>query len=142
MQPTNKKEKYIDENGRLDVGRTMLKFQEFMKEHYSDKDSKFLEREGRLIFMSFLKPIINGYGFMWKESVVGDERKADVACIVGVSVRDVLRSVNGQIGYLDAVGEGDVRGEETAGGLCGGCIDDHRAFVPIEGDLVCGFESG
>jgi len=67
-----------DQDGRLDVKRVLLKFQEFMREHYSDRDASFVEREGRLVFMSFLKPIINAKGFMWKEPVVGDERRMDV----------------------------------------------------------------
>lgn len=64
------------ENDHLNLRRVLLKFQEFMKEHYSAKDTAFLEREGRLVFMSFLKPIINGQGFMWKEPVVPDPNGA------------------------------------------------------------------
>lgn len=67
-----------DLEGYLDVKKVLLKFQEFMREHYSDRDTSFLEREGRLVFMSFLKPIINGKGFIWKEPVVGDERRMDI----------------------------------------------------------------
>lgn len=54
------------------------RFQQFLKENYAKKDSKFLEREGRLIFLSYLKPIINGKGHDFKEPVVGDERRTDV----------------------------------------------------------------
>jgi len=56
----------------------LLGFQEFMKENYSKKDAKFLEREGRLLFLSFLKPIINGKGFEFKEPSVAEERRMDV----------------------------------------------------------------
>ena len=49
-----------------------------MKEHYSHKDRKFLEREGRLLFLSYLRPIINGRGFDFKEPVVADERRMDI----------------------------------------------------------------
>jgi hypothetical protein len=49
-----------------------------MKEHYSRKDEKFLEREGRLLFLSFLKPIINSRGFEFKEPNVADERRMDI----------------------------------------------------------------
>ncbi len=56
----------------------LLGFQEFMKENYSKKDTKFLEREGRLLFLSFLKPIINGKGFEFKEPSVAEERRMDV----------------------------------------------------------------
>ena len=80
---------YIND-GKLDLNRAMLKFQEFMKEHYSEKDTAFLEREGRLVFMSFLKPIINGKGFMWKEPVVGDERRMDIVVTYGKEQKEVI----------------------------------------------------
>ncbi len=62
----------------LNVKLVLEIFQEFMKEHYSRKDQKFLEREGRLLFLSFLRPIINGRGFEFKEPNVADERRMDV----------------------------------------------------------------
>ena len=79
-----------DQDGLLDMNRILLKFQEFMKEHYSHRDIKFLEREGRLVFMSFLKPIINGKGFMWKEPVVGDEGRMDVVVTFGSNQKEVI----------------------------------------------------
>lgn len=68
---------YYTEGG-LNVALILQKFQEFMKEHYSQKDREFLEREGRLLFLSFLKPIINGKGFDFKEPNVADERRMDL----------------------------------------------------------------
>ncbi len=62
----------------LDVRLILLRFQAFMKEHASRKDEKFLEREGRLLFLSFLRPIINGRGFEFKEPNVADERRMDL----------------------------------------------------------------
>jgi len=90
--------KYLDDKDNLDIPKTLLKFQEFMQEHYSSKDRKFLEREGRLIFMSFLKPIINGNGFMWKEPVVADERRMDIVITFGKEQKEVieLKIWNGQ----------------------------------------------
>ena len=49
-----------------------------MKKEYSEKDKAFLEREGRLIFLSFIKPIINGKGFDFKEVQIAEEKKLDV----------------------------------------------------------------
>ncbi len=69
--------KYYKGNG-LDLKYILQKFQQFMKENFSQKDEKFLEREGRLLFLSFLKPILNGKGFDFKEPVTGDERRIDV----------------------------------------------------------------
>ncbi len=63
---------------QLDVTLILQRFQAFMKEHYSHKDETFLEREGRLLFLSFLKPIINGKGFEFKEPAVADERRMDL----------------------------------------------------------------
>ncbi len=62
----------------LDVKLILQRYQAFMKEHYSDRDEKFLEREGRLLFLAYLKPILNGRGFEFKEPVVGDERRMDI----------------------------------------------------------------
>ncbi|MEA1910125.1 MAG: GxxExxY protein, partial [Spirochaetota bacterium] len=79
-----------DHEGSLDMNRVLLKFQEFMKEQYSNRDTKFLEREGRLVFMSFLKPIVNGKGFMWKEPVVADERRMDIVVTFGEKQKEVI----------------------------------------------------
>ena len=49
-----------------------------MKEHHSSKDNSFLEKNGRLLLMSFLRPIINGKGFMFKENVTAEDRKMDL----------------------------------------------------------------
>jgi len=62
----------------LNLKAVLERFQQLMKENYSKKDGKFIEREGRLLFLSFLKPIINGKGFDFKEPVTGDERRMDV----------------------------------------------------------------
>ncbi|MEI6424049.1 MAG: AAA family ATPase, partial [Lentisphaerota bacterium] len=77
-------------DGRLVLKFILEKFQIFMKEHYSAKDSTFLEREGRLVFMSFLKPLINGKGFMWKEPVTGNERRMDIVITYGAKQKDVV----------------------------------------------------
>jgi hypothetical protein len=68
---------YIEDNQLL-MEKILLKFQAFMQENYASKDTAFLEREGRLLFLSFLKPIINGKGFDFKEPIVGDERRMDI----------------------------------------------------------------
>ena len=56
----------------------MKKFQQFIKEQYSSIDSKFIEREGRLLFLAFIKPIINGVGFDFKEVQISEEKRLDV----------------------------------------------------------------
>ncbi|MCC5943904.1 MAG: ATP-binding protein, partial [Bernardetiaceae bacterium] len=51
---------FTKDDGSLDLETVLRKFQAFMKEQYSKKDNKMLEREWRLIFLAFLKPILNG----------------------------------------------------------------------------------
>ena len=68
----------LPDNG-LDVEKVLLKFQAYMKEEYSRKDRDFLERNGRLVFLAFLKPIINGKGYTFKEPEISEERRMDIA---------------------------------------------------------------
>ena len=49
-----------------------------MKEHNSSKDNRFLEKNGRMLLMSFLRSIINGVGFMFKENVTAEDKKMDL----------------------------------------------------------------
>jgi len=69
---------YLDNSGVLDVQIIFRKFQQFMKENYCQKDSDFLERNGRLLFLAFLRPIINGRGFDFKEVQISEERRLDI----------------------------------------------------------------
>ena len=50
---------YVLPGNRLDMDRVLLRFQNLMREEYSQKDADFLERQGRLLFLCFLKPILN-----------------------------------------------------------------------------------
>ena len=63
----------------IDLEYIMLRFQQFFKENYSHTDKDFIEREGRLIFLSYLQPIINSKGYAFKEPVVGEDRRMDIA---------------------------------------------------------------
>ncbi|WP_035571189.1 AAA-like domain-containing protein [Halonatronum saccharophilum] len=78
MTSYNFRENFIQEDGYLDLKKVLRKFQLFIKEQYSDKDQEFLERNGRLIFLAFLKPIINGKGFDFKEVQISQEKRLDV----------------------------------------------------------------
>jgi hypothetical protein len=69
---------YIRADGTLDLGKTIRKFQEFMKEQYSTKDKDFLERNGRLLFLAFIRPILNGMGFDFKEVQLSEEKRLDI----------------------------------------------------------------
>ena len=43
----------------------------------------FLEKEGRLLFLTFLKPIINGVGFYYVEPQTRDNRRMDLVVNYG-----------------------------------------------------------
>ena len=77
-RPVLESSQYLLPNNGLNMEKVITNFQIFMRENHSDKDSKFLEREGRLIFLAFLKPILNGAGFDFKEPQISDERRIDV----------------------------------------------------------------
>jgi AAA-like domain len=71
-------EPYLLADNALDMRKVLLKFQELMKIEYSKKDSTFIERNGRIIFLAFLKPIINGKGYAFKEPETSEERRMDI----------------------------------------------------------------
>jgi AAA-like domain/PD-(D/E)XK nuclease superfamily len=69
---------YKNPNGSLNMESVLLGFQAFMKKEYSKKDRDFLEKHGRLVFLAFIKPIINGKGYDFKEPQISDEKRLDV----------------------------------------------------------------
>ena len=79
----NFQDNFILADGSLDVENVLLKFQEFMKHQYSQRDTDFVERNGRLIFLAFLKPIINGRGYDFKEPQISEEKQLDVVITYG-----------------------------------------------------------
>jgi len=74
----NFREKFITSDNNLNFEKVLLRFQQFMKEQYSSLDIEFIEREGRLLFLAFIKPIINGVGFDFKEVQISEEKRLDV----------------------------------------------------------------
>lgn len=70
-------------NGKLDMPRILGKFQELVKSEYREEDEKFLERQGRLLFLCFLKPIINGTGFYYVEPETRNNTRMDVVIAYG-----------------------------------------------------------
>ena len=78
MSIYNYKSNFITINNKLDFEKILLKYQQFMKEQYSSVDADFIEREGRLLFLAFIKPIINGIGFDFKEVQISEEKRLDV----------------------------------------------------------------
>jgi hypothetical protein len=69
---------YKNANNTLNMEAVLQGFQTFMKKEYSKKDRDFLEKNGRLVFLAFIKPIINGSGYDFKETQISEERRLDV----------------------------------------------------------------
>jgi hypothetical protein len=76
---------YIDKKGKLDFKKVLLKFQEFIKANQNKDDlmksDDFLERGLRLVFLSFIKSVINGKGFSFNEAQTGEEKRLDVVVV-------------------------------------------------------------
>ncbi len=69
---------YVNDDKTLDMEAIMLGFQSFMRKEYNKKERDFLEKNGRLIFLAFVKPIINGVGHDFKEVQISEEKRLDV----------------------------------------------------------------
>jgi hypothetical protein len=54
------------------------KFKEHYEEIYTDKDENFFERNGKLIFLTYIKPLLNGAGFYHFEPQTNDGGKMDL----------------------------------------------------------------
>lgn len=66
-------------DGIIDMPRLMERFAVHMNETYSmDKDTKFIENDGRKVFLTYLRPIINGIGNYYIETQTRDLQRMDV----------------------------------------------------------------
>jgi hypothetical protein len=63
---------------KFDMPLFLEKFANHYYEIYHNKDIDFLERECRLLFITYLKPYINGTGFYHLESETRDGERTDV----------------------------------------------------------------
>jgi hypothetical protein len=70
-------------DGILDMEVVFKRFGEFMKSEYRDEDSDYIEREGRLLFLCFLRPIIIGKGNYAVESETRGSRRMDIVVFYG-----------------------------------------------------------
>ena len=66
------------QNGKLNMEHVVTRFRDLMHEEYRESTVPFLEKEGRLLFLTFLKPIINGIGFYYVEPQTRDNRRMDL----------------------------------------------------------------
>jgi len=68
----------ITQGGKFNMELCLRKFSEHYHEIYASAAINFLETHGRMIFLSFLKPLVNGNGFFHIESQFTDMRRMDV----------------------------------------------------------------
>ena len=65
-------------NGKLNMPYVIERFQSLIRNEYRKMDNEFLERQGRLLFLCFLKPIVNGTGFYYVEPDTRDGGRMDL----------------------------------------------------------------
>ena len=65
-------------HGMLQMKLVMEKFFEYFVEICGNADEKFIENEGRRIFLMYLRPIINGAGNYYIEAQTRDRTRTDV----------------------------------------------------------------
>jgi len=65
-------------NGKLNMPYVIERFQKLIHNEYRKEDNTFLERQGRLLFLCFLKPIINGTGFYYVEPETRNGGRMDI----------------------------------------------------------------
>ena len=68
----------IIQGGRFNMETCLEKFAEYYAKYYHDKNETFLEREGRLVFLMFISPVLNGNGFVYMESQSADGKQTDI----------------------------------------------------------------
>jgi len=104
------------QNGILDMQRVLNRFSAVMKSEFRSKNAHFIEEYARLLFLIFLKPIINGTGHYAVEAQTRDSTRMDVLVFYGKEEYIVeLKLWHGKkheteaytqlAGYLDARGQ-------------------------------------
>ena len=68
----------VIKDGKFDMAACLIKFVGHYREIYAEMDEPFLERHGRLLFLSFLSPLLNGQGNYYIESQFTDMRRMDI----------------------------------------------------------------
>lgn len=71
------------DNDKLDMEKLLLKFQEFLYAEYREEDERFYETHARLIFLAYLKPILNGKGFSFVEPQTRQNKRMDIVITYG-----------------------------------------------------------
>ncbi len=69
---------YFIHDDRLDMDTVMEKFVEYFHDIYGQNDARFVEDNGRKLFLLYLRPIINGAGNYYVEARTRNERRTDI----------------------------------------------------------------
>lgn len=94
----------IIENGKFNMARCLEKFAQYYERYYNEKDEKFIEREGRMLFLMFLSPVLNGKGFAYIEAQTIEGKRTDVVInYLDAQYIVELKIWNGQKKHEDAV---------------------------------------
>jgi hypothetical protein len=99
----------VVENGKFDMALCLEKFGRHFYEMYSENDEKFLEKYCRMLFITYLKPLINGQGFYHIEAQTRNVRRMDLIVDYG----------NEQFVVELKLWCGDRRHEDAYAQLCG-----------------------
>jgi len=83
LKRANEDSSLFIKNGRLDMDTVAARFAFFMKSEYRDEDGDFIENHARLLFLSFLMPIINGAGHYAVEPQTRNNRRMDIVVFFG-----------------------------------------------------------
>jgi hypothetical protein len=73
----------VVKDGRFNMELALRKFADYYQRIYSSLDTPFLERNGRMLFLAYLMPLINGEGFYHIESQLTDARRMDLVVDFG-----------------------------------------------------------
>lgn len=65
-------------DGQLNMRRVLEKFTEYFHDLYGNRETAFVEDEGRRLFLLYLRPIINGAGNYYVEAQTRNLRRTDV----------------------------------------------------------------
>lgn len=108
----------ITRHGTFNMELCLERFLVHWHEIYAEKDADFLERQCRIIFLTYLRPILNGVGFSFIETAFTDDRRMDLVVVYNKQ-RFVLelkiwkgalyneQGVNQLLGYMEKLGEKD-----------------------------------
>ena len=73
----------ITRGNRFNMELCLERFMVHWQEIYNDKSEKFLEKECRMLFLMYLKPLLNGVGFYYIETALSDDRRMDLVITYG-----------------------------------------------------------